>query len=529
MPEPMGVQVERGQLISGRYELLKRLGRGGMGEVWAARDRSLHREVALKVLDLDGADHPDLAKRFEREAVAAAQINHPNVVALYDRGIHEDVMFLVMEKVEGGTLTGHIRAENALTLSRAVGIASGICAALTAAHQAGVIHYDIKPHNVMLTPDGRVKVLDFGIAGFIQATFSVPHSSQLAPAFTIEYAAPEQFLSERGDERSDLYSLGSVLFALLAQRPPFTGHNGVAVMRAKLDEEAPRLDSFRDDLPPAVTELVAELLQRDPGRRPPSARLVGDRLARLQTASAQAKVNATKVLPATDTATARPPRTRRMETTPSSETDEGFAIGWTGNDPLDAYADAHGLGRVYIRLRVGAILGLLGVLVALIVAQVDGFPPEIWLPVLVVSGTVGGQSLIFRRRVTRVWRRDTSSWSLRIGPRGIRTTKGSESHDYRWSEIRRFGVEEVYAPKGTGREPPASCNAGLYLELTDTRQPAGPQPVHRPAGWPWRLARAVDRDGMIPVCVLGPMTDRQETALWDALAQYGARANTQGE
>ncbi|OIJ98367.1 serine/threonine-protein kinase [Streptomyces colonosanans] len=181
--------MERGELIAGRYELVKRLGRGGMGDVWAGRDRTLHRDVAIKLLVLDGAAHEDLPRRFEREAVAAAQINHPNVVALHDRGVHEDLLFLVMERVAGATLTEYIRSDGPMAPSHALAIAEEICAALIAAHQAGVVHYDIKPHNVMLTPGRQVKVVDFGIAGFLQTAFTLAGSSQLTPAGTPEYGA----------------------------------------------------------------------------------------------------------------------------------------------------------------------------------------------------------------------------------------------------------------------------------------------------------------------------------------------------
>ncbi|MCG5121577.1 serine/threonine protein kinase [Streptomyces sp. T7(2022)] len=299
--------MERGKLFADRYELIDRLGRGGMGEVWTARDRVLHREVALKLLDPDGIAQADLPRRFEREAVAAAQIVHPNVAALYDRGVHDDVLFLVMEKVDGQTLTARLQAESPFPLTRAVAIASGICAALEAAHRAQVIHYDIKPHNVILTGDGLVKVIDFGIAGFVQAAFTVARSTQLTPAGTPEFGAPEQFLTERGDERSDLYALGGTLFAMLAGRPPFTGHNSLAVVRRKLDEEAPPLDAFRPGLPPELTALVAELLERDPDRRPQSAQQVQQRLQTIL-ASCVAAEAPTATMPPT-------PRTRLMDDT----------------------------------------------------------------------------------------------------------------------------------------------------------------------------------------------------------------------
>ncbi|MFI8404681.1 serine/threonine-protein kinase [Streptomyces sp. NPDC085463] len=299
--------MERGKLIADRYELIDRLGRGGMGEVWAARDRVLHREVALKLLDLDGTAHADLPRRFEREAVAAAQIVHPNVAALYDRGVHDDVLFLVMEKVDGQTLTARLQAESPFPLTRAVAVASGICTALEAAHRARVIHYDIKPHNVILTADDLVKVIDFGIAGFVQAAFTVARSSRLTPAGTPEFGAPEQFLTERGDERSDLYALGGMLFTMLAGRPPFTGHNSIAVVRRKLDEDAPSLDAFRSGLPPEVTALVAELLERDPDRRPRPAQQVQQRLRALLASCTTAEAPTTAIPP--------PPRTRPMDVT----------------------------------------------------------------------------------------------------------------------------------------------------------------------------------------------------------------------
>lgn len=294
--------MQRGELFAGRYEILARLGRGGMGEVWSARDRNLRRDVAVKLLYLDDAGADDAARRFEREAVAAAQISHPNVAMVHDRGVQDGVLFLVMERIDGTTLSQVLRDGTALPTGEAVRIAARICDALLAAHKAGVIHYDIKPHNVMITPDGSVKVVDFGIAGFVHSQFTVARTSQLAPAGTPEFGAPEQFLEERGDERSDLYALGGVLFSMLTGRPPFQGQNGIAVMLRKRDEVAPRLDVLNPDMPPELTRLVAELLERDAARRPQTAAEVSARLARIEKDVAAAASSA-PVIPAPTTPT----------------------------------------------------------------------------------------------------------------------------------------------------------------------------------------------------------------------------------
>ncbi|WP_406385672.1 protein kinase domain-containing protein [Streptomyces sp. NBC_00211] len=286
--------------------MVERLGRGGMGEVWAARDRDLRRDVAVKFLPRDADASPELLNRFEREAVAAAQINHPNVVTLHERGVHDGLQFLVMERVDGTSLTDRMRGGPLMELAEALRVAQEICAALVAAHQARVVHYDIKPSNVMLTADGRIKVVDFGIAGFThtRTAFSVAPSTALSPAGTLEYGAPEQFLDSRGDERSDLYALGSVLFALLAGQPPFTGANGYIVLRRKIDEDAPPLADYRPDVPNPVGQLLTELLRRDPGERPQTAGAVHARLERIRSA-------------ATDSGQMQPPDDRGAQRWPS--------------------------------------------------------------------------------------------------------------------------------------------------------------------------------------------------------------------
>lgn len=530
--------MERGVRVAGRYEVLNRLGRGGMGEVWAARDHTLHRDIALKLLDLDGAGDPELVQRFEREAVAAAQISHPNVVALHDKGTHEDLLYIVMEKVDGGTLTETIRAESPLPLDRALEIADEICTALAAAHQARVIHYDIKPHNVMLTPDGRVKVVDFGIAGFIQATFSIANSSQLSPAGTIEYGAPEQFLHERGDERSDLYALGGVLFTMLTGRPPFTGQNAVAVMRSKLDEDAPRVDSFRSDVPPSITELIAELLDRDPDRRPQSAGAVHERLQRLRASEAPTQNAAPQPRP---TVVEPPPRRTRMVTDaqPPPEPRGPFSISWKGTEPLDDYLNT----RNYKWILTAFVVGFIGcaIIAAVMISQGNKYSAlDIYNESATEGGfyfggfifAIGGGAVLFlfAARLSKLLPLPIRkrAWSLQVGPPGIRITRGNDRYEYHWGNMQSYTIDKFaghYGLRGTGifatfpDELIKGSNIGEQLARY-IRHDAS----YKPAGW--RFYGGIDiRNGMIPLCLLGPMTDQQKAALRAALARYAPGKN----
>ena len=274
--------MQQGDVLADRYELRTLLGGGGMGEVWAGWDRRLRREVAVKSLHRWIAGSPEFVARFEREAIAAARIKHPNVVSVYDSGTHGDALFLVMERVEGTTLAQLIGAEGTLVPERAMSIAQSVCQALGAAHRAGVVHLDIKPHNIMFDRDGVVKVVDFGIAGFVLNTLTMSDASRLAPAGTPDYGAPEQFGPGGGDERSDLYALGGVLFAMLTGRPPYTGPNAFAVINVKMLQPVPRVEQLRGGVPLGLGELIAGLLDRDPALRPQTAAQVAEQLNRIQ-------------------------------------------------------------------------------------------------------------------------------------------------------------------------------------------------------------------------------------------------------
>ncbi|MFC6512571.1 protein kinase [Streptomyces goshikiensis] len=524
--------VQRGELIAGRYELIKRLGRGGMGEVWAARDRTLRRDVAVKMLHLDEAVHPDLPLRFEREAVAAAQISHPNVVALFDRGVHEDLWFLVMERVDGTDLAHHIRAENPMEPARALDIAREICAALVAAHQAHVIHYDIKPHNVMLTPDGRVKVVDFGIAGFLGTTFTLAPSSQLTPAGTPQYGAPEQFLTERGDARSDLYALGSVLFALLAGGPPFDGHSSFAIMQRKLTEDAPSLGELRPDLPVAVVRLVDQLLERDPDRRPQTAAAVHERLERLRGALPDPHVPHEATVTSTSSRTLAPPPTRREQPTrrepPTRRTPSAagvFEVSWSGQEPITDYAPCtRRPSRTVLRvLAVWVITAAACLLLATgAVAEWDPAPDGqrnpawVLLAMVAVLGSLAGLLCLFPLvEALRLWpllrRSGGTPWTLTVGPQGIATTGGVISRTVAWDQMEAVTRESIRAAV------PYEFT-GLHIRLAkDSSQSLR----DHPAGWPYSDGPTHRGDGKVPFCVLGPLTTQQRIRLAEALTRHG--------
>src|SRR5918996_3183222 len=253
-----------GELLAGRYELRSLLGRGGMAEVFRALDRRLGREVAVKVLSGHLLSDPRSVDRFQREGRTAAALNHPNVVDVYDAASEGDIHYMVMELVEGPTLAEIIEQEGQLPVPRALDIAGRVAAALQVAHDRGLVHHDVKPSNVLFDSDGEVKVADFGIA---RAASSDITTIQGTPP----YVAPEQARGGRADPRSDVYSLGCVLFEMLAGRPPFVGDGASSVIMQHLERPPPLVSDFRDDVPSHVDDVVRRALAKEPARRYQSA------------------------------------------------------------------------------------------------------------------------------------------------------------------------------------------------------------------------------------------------------------------
>jgi eukaryotic-like serine/threonine-protein kinase len=283
-------------VLAERYQLDRSLGNGGMGEVFEATDLTLHRNVAVKLLSPSLVQDEPARARFLREARALAQVNSPHVVAVYDAGEDDERPYLVMELVEGTTLERELERAGRLEPPRAVAIAKDIASGLASAHEQGIVHRDVKPSNVFLTPSDAAKVGDFGIARLERpdATLTLTGQTFGSPP----YVAPEQATGGKVDARADLYSLGCVLFQMLVGRRPFSGDDAVSLVYQHVHTTPPRVDSLHPEVPVALGDLVAGLMAKDPDDRPDSAEEVQRALESVPTEPvATVPVTATAVLP----------------------------------------------------------------------------------------------------------------------------------------------------------------------------------------------------------------------------------------
>jgi serine/threonine-protein kinase len=259
--------LKRGEYIGERYRVIGAVGRGGMASVYLAEDTTLSRQVAIKVLHSRFADDEKFVERFRREAKAAAGLNHPNIVGVYDWGQIGSQNYIVMEYVQGETLKDRVRREGRLDGGQAVAIALELLAAIAAAHAKGVVHRDVKSQNILIDGEGRVKVADFGIA---QA--GDPSMTEAGSILgTAQYLAPEQARGEPVDERSDLYSVGVVLYEMLTGTVPFKGDSAVTVALKHVNEAPPEPAALVPGLPYALNQVVLKALAKDPGFRYSSA------------------------------------------------------------------------------------------------------------------------------------------------------------------------------------------------------------------------------------------------------------------
>ncbi|HEV2757168.1 MAG TPA: protein kinase [Actinomycetota bacterium] len=256
--------------VAGRYVLEDLVARGGMGSVYRARDEVLARPVAVKILHPHLSQDESFLARFRREAVAAAGLSHPSIVAIYDTGADaaEDGArrhYIVMEHCAGGTLTQILAAEGTFAPDRAAHVGAAICSALDFAHRAGVVHRDVKPDNVLFSDDGTLKVADFGIAKAAYASGDITTTGSILG--TVTYISPEQAEGSEPDARSDIYSVGVLLYELLAGRPPFRGETDVATAMMHLREAPAPVRALKPHVPRGLDAIVMKALAKDPAQR----------------------------------------------------------------------------------------------------------------------------------------------------------------------------------------------------------------------------------------------------------------------
>ena len=263
-------------LLGGRYKLGQMIGTGGMADVYIAKDTRLARQVAVKVLRSDLARDPSFVARFRKEALAAAGLNHPGIVAVYDSG-EEPAPYIVMELISGQTLRELIHNGERIPLNRALEIGEGILAALEYSHERGIVHRDIKPANIMITDQGDVKVMDFGIARAL-ADLGATLTSTWNIVGTAQYLSPEQALGETADLRSDIYSTGCLLYEVLTGKPPFTGETPVSIAYQHVSGNLVTPSLLAPELPAGVDVILSVALAKKPEERYQSAGLMLDDL-----------------------------------------------------------------------------------------------------------------------------------------------------------------------------------------------------------------------------------------------------------
>jgi eukaryotic-like serine/threonine-protein kinase len=273
-------EVAGNTLVDGRYRILRRIGSGGMADVYCAEDSHLGRQVAIKVLHRRFAQDQEFVERFRREAKSAAGLNHPNVVGVFDRGEHEGTYYIAMEFLTGSTLKDIVTTEAPLPQERVIDIGTQILEAAGFAHRHGVIHRDFKPHNVIVDDLGHAKVTDFGIARAGASEMTETGSIM----GTAQYLSPEQAQGHAVTATSDIYSIGVMLYEMLAGRLPFEGDSAVAVALKHLSEQPPPISQWRPDVHPALEAVVMAALAKDPAQRWQSAE---DLAAALEAARAQ--------------------------------------------------------------------------------------------------------------------------------------------------------------------------------------------------------------------------------------------------
>ncbi|MBQ4363103.1 MAG: Stk1 family PASTA domain-containing Ser/Thr kinase, partial [Oscillospiraceae bacterium] len=257
-----------GKKLDGRYEITELIGVGGMADVYKANDVMENRTVAVKILKPEFSENEEFVRRFRNESKAIAVLSHPNIVKIYDVGFTDEIQFIVMEYIDGITLKELIEQQGVLRWKDALKFVVQILKALQHAHDKGIVHRDIKPQNIMLFPDGTIKVMDFGIARFSRIDGKTLSDKTIG---SVHYISPEQAKGEMTDERSDIYSVGVMLYEMLTGRKPFDGENPVAIAVKHMQETPVSPREIMPSIPESLEEIVLHAMERSPSRRYQSA------------------------------------------------------------------------------------------------------------------------------------------------------------------------------------------------------------------------------------------------------------------
>ncbi len=402
-PDQKRSEPQSQEVIAGRYRLEEHRAQGGMAEVWRAFDLQLSRTVAVKLLKSQLAADDTLAERFRREAIAAANLNHFNIVTAYDAIEYDGRQALIMEFIDGKSLRELLDSNTQLESSLVQHIGVSVCAALEAAHEQGIIHRDIKPGNILLTKDGRVMITDFGIAKVLGEGSDL--TSENIMMGTAKYLAPEQVEGTPLDERADLYSLGIVLYECLVGKVPFVGKNDTETALARLQREPRRITSLRPSVSPQLAAIVHKLLARDPRQRFASAAEVREALKTVNAPPREPEIVARPTVDRTPpTGKVIRPKSYTPSGTPAPRepTPRGRAPGESNRRSTPAQGSTRTRTRppeTNSRGLVAAVIGVVLVVVAVLVIQslrsdrtaapspTDGGPVDVSTPVY--TGPVG--------------------------------------------------------------------------------------------------------------------------------------------
>ena len=363
--------INIGTMIGNRYEVVEKVGTGGMADVYRAMDHRLNRYVAVKILKNEYSEDNKFVTKFRQEAQAVACLSHPNVVAVYDVGEEQGMHFIVMEFVEGITLKSYIEKKGKLSVREAVGIGIQIASGLEAAHNSHIIHRDIKPQNILISRDGTAKVTDFGIAK--AASSNTITASAMG---SVHYISPEQARGGFSDEKSDVYSLGVTMYEMLSGTLPFTGESAVAVALAHIQEEAVPLTAMDATIPKGISDIVAKCMQKKADfRYPTSADLIADLKMFLQDPEGEYGV-VKPLYENTDTIFIKPTDVNRIKA--ASQTTTGDS-GMTAAEPEDKKAGEEDSGEVDPKLEKALIGGsivvaiIIGIVIIYVIGKVFGF------------------------------------------------------------------------------------------------------------------------------------------------------------